>query len=153
MTQSVAEKTSIPEKTWRRQTDSPTWWIAFSCGSVILHLLAFWLISLYKLPASQFGSASAVPIEFIEISPQKPPTRLPQPKPKPVLPKPSAKPIAPQNSQQSVNSSAVKPPVIRNDEDAIAFNQKIEQKLAEQQRQQELLQQQKLAEQQRQQEL
>ena len=153
MTQSVVEKTSIPEKTWRRQTDSPTWWIAFSCGSVILHLLAFWLISLYKLPASQFGSASAVPIEFIEISPQKPPTRLPQPKPKPVLPKPSAKPIAPQNSQQSVNSSAVKPPVIRNDEDAIAFNQKIEQKLVEQQRQQELLQQQKLAEQQRQQEL
>ncbi len=143
MTQSVVEKSSIPEKTWRRQTDSPTWWIAFSCGSVILHLLAFWLISSYKLSASQSGSASAIPIEFIEISPQKPPQAKPEPKPKPVLPKPSAKPIVPQNSQPAVNPSAVKPPVITNDRDAIAFNnQKIEQQqqqeLADKQAAQEL---------------
>ena len=142
MTQSVVEKTSISEKTWRRQTDSPTWWIAFACGSVILHLLAFWFISLHKLSASQSGSSSAVPIEFIEISPQKPPQAKPEPKPKPVLPKPSAKPIVPQNSQPAVNPSAVKPPV-SNDRDAIAFNnQKIEQQqqqeLADKQAAQEL---------------
>ncbi|MEM6403697.1 MAG: hypothetical protein AAF757_26310 [Cyanobacteria bacterium P01_D01_bin.116] len=131
MTQSVAEKTSIPEKTWRRQTDSPTWWIAFSCGSVILHLLAFWLINLYKLSAPQSGLTSAVAIEFIEISPQKPLEAKPKakPKPKPILPKPAnttpkqaAKPIVPQNSQPAANPSVVKPPVVANDRDAIAFN-------------------------------
>lgn len=153
MTQSVVEKTSIPEKTWRRQTDSPFGWITFVCGSLILHLLAFWLISLYKLSASQSGSDLAVPIEFIEISPQKSspvqPKPKPKPKPKAVIPKPS-KPILPQNSQPPALPKVVKPPVITNDQDAIAFdNQKIEQQLAEQQRQQELLQQQ-LAEQQRQ---
>ncbi len=148
MTQSVVPKTSIPEKTWRRQTDSPMWWIAFSCGSVILHLLAFWFLSSYKLSASQSGSGSAVPIEFIEISPPKPSSVQPksQPKPKAVLPKPApVKPIVPQNSEQSV-----KPPVSTVDRDAISFNnQKIEQQLAEQERY-SLLQQQKLAEQQRQ---
>ena len=148
MTQSVVPKTSIPEKTWRRQTDSQMWWIAFSCGSVILHLLAFWFLSSYKLSASQSGSGSVVPIEFIEISPPKPSSVQPksQPKPKAVLPKPApVKPIVPQNSEQSV-----KPPVSRVDRDAISFNnQKIEQQLAEQERY-SLLQQQKLAEQQRQ---
>ncbi|MGB3636686.1 MAG: hypothetical protein WBA39_03710, partial [Rivularia sp. (in: cyanobacteria)] len=152
MTQSVVEKTSIAEKPWRRQTDSPTWWIAFAGGSLILHLLAFWLISIHKLSASQSGSDLALPIEFIEISPQKSssvqPQTKPKPKPKPVTPKP-VKPIVPQNSKP-----AVKPPVSTFDRDAIAFNnQKIEQKLADQQRQQELLQQQQLADQQRQQEL
>ncbi len=154
MTQSVVEKTSIPEKTCRRQTDSPFGWITFACGSLILHLLAFWLISLHKLSASQSASDLAVPIEFIEISPQKfspvQPQAKPKPKPKAVIPKP-AKPILPQNSQPAANPSAVKPPVIVNDRDAIAFNnQKIEQKLAEQQRQQELLEQQQSSEQQRQ---
>lgn len=152
MTQSVAPKTSIPEKTWRRQTDSPSGWIAFSCGSVILHLLAFWLIGSYKLSTSQSGSSSAVPIEFIEISPQKSPSEQPKsqpqpkPQPKPVSPKPApAKPIVPQNSQP-----VVKPPVSTTDRDAIAFdNQEIEQQLAEQQRY-SLLQQQQLAQQQRQ---
>ena len=148
MTQSVVPKTSIPEKTWRRQTDSPTWWIAFSCGSVILHLLAFWFISSYRFSVSQSSSGSAVPIEFVEISPEKSSSVQPksQPKPKAVSPKPApVKPIIPQNSQQSV-----KPPVSTVDRDAISFNnQKIEQQLAEQQRY-SLLQQQKLAEQQRQ---
>ncbi|AFY53161.1 hypothetical protein Riv7116_0567 [Rivularia sp. PCC 7116] len=153
MTQTVAEKTSIPEKAWRRQTDSPTWWIAFSCGSVILHLLAFWFISSYQL----FGSRSAnygspVPIEFIEISPQKSSSVQPKSKPKskPVSSK-AIKPIVPQNSQSAENlSTVVKPPVFTNDGNAIAFNnQKIEQQLAQQERQQRLLQQQQLAEQQR----
>ncbi|MBV6621937.1 MAG: hypothetical protein KI793_03115 [Rivularia sp. (in: Bacteria)] len=149
MTQSVVEKTSIPEKTWRRQTHSPIWWIAFSCGSIILHLIAFWLIDSYKLFGSgSANSGEAVPIEFIEISPQK---SLPvQPKSKPVLSKP-VKPIIPQNSQPANKpSSAQKPQVSTNDENAIAFNnQKIEEQLAEQERQQQLLQQQQLAEQQR----
>ncbi|MEO1183215.1 MAG: hypothetical protein AAFX46_00215 [Cyanobacteria bacterium J06636_27] len=153
MAQSVVPKTSIPEKTWRRQTDSPFGWIAFSCGSVILHLLALWFISSYRLSVSRSASSSAVAIDFIEISPQKSsptqPKSQPKPEPKAVSPKPApAKPILPQNS-----SPVVKPPVSKVDRGAIAFdNQKIEQQLAQQQRQQDLLQQ-KLAEQQRQQEL
>ncbi|MEO1762208.1 MAG: hypothetical protein AAFR83_09595 [Cyanobacteria bacterium J06629_18] len=153
MAQSVVPKTSIPEKTWRRQTDSPFGWIAFSCGSVILHLLALWFISSYRLSVSRSASSSAVAIDFIEISPQKSsptqPKSQPKPEPKAVSPKPApAKPILPQNS-----SPVVKPSVSKVDRGAIAFdNQKIEQQLAQQQRQQDLLQQ-KLAEQQRQQEL
>ena len=147
MSQSVAQKTSISEKTWRRQTDSPSWWIAFSCGSVILHLLAFWSIGSYKLSSSQQRrSQSAVPIEFIEISPQKSSPVQPKPKPKPVTPKP-AKPIVPQNSQPAIPRT-VKPPVTTSDRNAIAFdNQKIEQ-----QQQQELAQrqQQQLAQRQQQ---
>ncbi len=144
MTQSVVEKTSIPEKTWKRQTDSPLGWITFACGSVILHLLAFWLISSYKLSASQSGSDLAVPIEFIEISPQKPSPPKPQPKPKAVSPKP-IKQAVPQNSKPAVNKSVVEPPVSTNDRDAIAFdNQKIQRQLAEQQQQPQLLQQQQL---------
>ncbi len=155
MSQSVARKTSISEKTWRRQTDSPSGWIAFSCGSVILHLLAFWLIGSYKLSSSQQQrSQSALPIEFIEISPQKSLPVQPSPKPKPVLPKP-AKPIVPQNLQPAIPKT-VKPPVTTNDQNAIAFdNQKLErqqqqqQKLAQQQRQLEAEQLKKEAQQQR----
>ena len=150
MTQSVVQKTSIPEKTWRRQTDSPRWWIIATCGSVILHLLAFWLISLYGFNSLQQRRRSALPIEFIEISPQKssPVEPKPEPKPKSVLPKPSKirtnqaiEPIVPQNSQLAVLPSAEKSRVSTNDSDAIAFdiNQKIEQ-----QRQQQLVQQQQL---------
>ncbi|MEB3218191.1 MAG: hypothetical protein VKN72_18440 [Nostocales cyanobacterium 94392] len=152
MTQSVAQKNSVPEKTWRRQTDSPGWWIAFSCGSVILHLLAFWLISLYEFNLSQQRrlaelntsgvTQSAVAIEFIDISPQESSQPQPQIKPKPIPPQPSnTRTIVPQNSQPPVNPSTVKPPVASNDRDAIAFdNQKIEQEL----RQQELEQQRQL---------
>ncbi len=142
MIQSVAQKTSISEKTWRRQTNSPSWWIAFSCGSVILHVLAFWLISLYTQNSSLKGrSQSAVAIEFIEISPQKssPVKPLPksQPKPKPVSPKP--KPIS-QNSQPTNLST----PISTNDRDAIAFNnQKIQEQLEKQQKQLELAQRQR----------
>lgn len=159
MTQSVAQKNSVSEKTWRRQTDSPGWWIAFSCGSVILHLLAFWLISLYELNLSQQRrlaelntsgvTQSVVPIEFIDISPQESSQPQPQIKPKPIPPQPSntrttQTAIIPQNSQPPVNPSTVNPPVAsndRNDRNAIAFdNQKIEQQL----RQQELEQQRQL---------
>ncbi|MEO1375981.1 MAG: hypothetical protein AAFW70_17015 [Cyanobacteria bacterium J06635_10] len=158
MTQSVAQKTSIPEKAWRRQTDSPTWWITFACGSVILHLLALWLVGLYKLNSSQVGrSQSAVAIEFIEISPQKSYKVQPKPKPKPkaVSPKP-ATPIVPQKPQPTANLSTQLPPVSTNNSNAIAFdNQKIEQQLQRelaQQRQREAELQRQLEAQQRQRE-
>ncbi|MGD1913408.1 MAG: hypothetical protein ACFB2X_21965, partial [Rivularia sp. (in: cyanobacteria)] len=155
MTQSVARKTSTPEKTWRRQTDSPLGWIVFTLSSFILHLVAFWLTSLYE-NSSQLGrEQSAVAIEFIEISPQKSYKVQPKPKPKAVSPKPSntranqtAKPIVPQNSQPTTNLGAAKPPISTNNSNAIAFDsQKIEQQL-----QRELAQQQQreLAELQRQ---
>ncbi|MDY6896705.1 MAG: hypothetical protein SWZ49_01305 [Cyanobacteriota bacterium] len=159
MTQSVVRKTSMPEKTWRRQTDSPFGWIAFSCGSVILHLLAFWLISSYKLSVSQSSYSSAVAIDFIEISPKESstvkPKSQPQLKPKAASSKP-IKPVVPQKPQPAAaKQSAVEPPVSREDSDAIGFNnqkieQQLQQKLAEQQLEQELLQKQQLAEQQRQ---
>ncbi|MEM9923888.1 MAG: hypothetical protein AAF915_09080 [Cyanobacteria bacterium P01_D01_bin.50] len=144
MTQSVAQKTLIPEKAWRRQTDSPTWWITFACGSVILHLLALWLVGLYKLNSSQLGrSQSAVAIEFIEVSPQKSYKVQPKPKPKPkaVSPKP-ATPIVPQKPQPTANLGTQLPPVSTNNNNAIAFdNQKIEQQQSQefaQQQQREL---------------
>ncbi|NJO58494.1 MAG: hypothetical protein HC836_09105 [Richelia sp. RM2_1_2] len=148
MTQSVAEKSLFPEKTWRRQTDSPKWWIAFSCGSVILHLLAFWALSLYQFNLSQQRrlaelntsgvTQSVVAIELIDISPQK----SSPVQPKPIPPKSlntslnqAAKPIVPQNSQPTTQLSTVKPAITSIDRDVIAFdNQKIQQ----QQRQLEL---------------
>ncbi|MBF2015849.1 MAG: hypothetical protein IGS23_11745 [Rivularia sp. T60_A2020_040] len=156
MTQSVAEKSLFPEKTWRRQTDSPKWWIAFSCGSVILHLLAFWALSLYQFNLSQQRrlaelntsgvTQSVVAIELLDISPQK--SSPVQPKPKPIPPKSlntslnqAAKPIVPQNSQPTTKLTSI-------DRDVIAFdNQKIQQ----QQRQLELEQQRQLEAQLRQQ--
>ena len=148
MTQSVAQKTSIPEKTWRRHADSPKWWIAFSCGAVILHLLAFWLLSLYELNSSRQGrSPSAVPIEFIEISPQKSsPTRSKpkqtSPKPSNIKPKQATKPIVPQNSQLNALPNASIPPVSTNNRGAIAFD--IDREIERQLQQQQLAQKQDL---------
>ncbi|NDJ20469.1 hypothetical protein GS682_02180 [Nostoc sp. B(2019)] len=90
MTPSVADKTPIPAKVWRRHTDPPGLWIAVVIGSVSLHLLAFWLIR-----SSQFSrlweqqNKATIPIEIVEISSQtKPRTRKVASKPKPVSPKP-----------------------------------------------------------------
>ncbi|AVH63437.1 hypothetical protein [Nostoc sp. 'Peltigera membranacea cyanobiont' N6] len=72
MTPSVADKTPIPAKVWRRHTDPPGLWISVVIGSVSLHLLAFWLIrssngfSLWFPQQSQ----SAVPVELIDIPPE-----------------------------------------------------------------------------------
>ncbi|MEH2347307.1 MAG: hypothetical protein V7K55_04770 [Nostoc sp.] len=72
MTPSVADKTPISTKVWRRHTDPPALWISVVIGSVSLHLLAFWLIrssngfSLWFPQQSQ----SAVPIELIDIAPE-----------------------------------------------------------------------------------
>ncbi|MEH2074083.1 MAG: hypothetical protein V7K57_06775 [Nostoc sp.] len=86
MTPSVADKTPIPAKVWRRHTDPPGLWISVVIGSVSLHLLAFWLI----LSSNGFSlwfpqqSQSAVPVELIDIPPETKPTA------KRVSPKPAS---------------------------------------------------------------
>jgi len=70
MTQSVADPTPIPNKTWRQHTDPPGLWIVVIMGSVVLHLLLFWLMRSSEFARSQQHSSDAVPIEFIEISPK-----------------------------------------------------------------------------------
>ncbi|MBD6614971.1 hypothetical protein FNW02_03670 [Komarekiella sp. 'clone 1'] len=88
MTPSVADKTPIPAKVWRRHTDPPGLWIAVVIGSVSLHLLAFWLIR-----SSQFSrlwqqeNKATIPIEVVEISSQTPRARKVTSKPKPVSPR------------------------------------------------------------------
>ena len=89
MTPSVADKTPIPTKVWRRHTDPPGLWISVVIGSVSLHLLAFWLMR-----SSQFSrlwqqpNEATIPIEVVEIySETKPRTRKVASEPKPVSPK------------------------------------------------------------------
>lgn len=177
MTISVADKTPIPEKVWRRHTDPPGLWIAVGISSVALHLLVFWLMRSYafNLLFPQ-QSQVVVPIELIEISPK---VRSQS--------KPVAKPVAPNPPPKTQNSQATKlpqqvAPIDRStlkssvpnipDETTIAsasqkraIAQQRQQKLNEQLRQQQLaekprqqqlneqLRQQQLAEKQRQQQL
>ncbi|MBD2521303.1 hypothetical protein [Nostoc sp. FACHB-133] len=72
MTPSVADKTPISTKVWRRHTDPPALWISVVIGSVSLHLLAFWLMRSSNAFSLWFPqqSQSAVPIELIDIAPQ-----------------------------------------------------------------------------------
>ncbi|WP_267921638.1 hypothetical protein [Nostoc favosum] len=72
MTPSVADKTPIPSKVWRRHTDPPALWISVVIGSVSLHLLAFWLMRSSNAFSLWFPqqSQSAVPIELIDIAPK-----------------------------------------------------------------------------------
>ncbi|MEH2163002.1 MAG: hypothetical protein V7K38_18740 [Nostoc sp.] len=93
MTPSVADKTPIPTKVWRRHTDPPGLWISVVIGSVSLHLLAFWLMR-----SSQFSrlwhqpNQTTIPIEVVEIySETKPKTRKVASEPKPVSPKESSR--------------------------------------------------------------
>jgi hypothetical protein len=90
MTPSVADKTPIKAKVWRRHTDPPGLWIAIIVSSVSLHLLAFWLMR-----SSQFSrlwhqqNKAAIPIEVVEIYSQtKARARKVASKPKTVSPKP-----------------------------------------------------------------
>ncbi|MBH8577817.1 hypothetical protein I8752_33625 [Nostocaceae cyanobacterium CENA369] len=160
MTTSVADKTPIPEKVWRRHTDPPNLWIALGISSVALHLLAFWLMRSYffKLWFPQ-QSQAIVPIEVVEISPQA----KSRPITKPVAPKPVSKTQNLQATQlpkqvTPINKSTIKPAVSNiSDPSTIALaSQKRaiarqRQQQAEQQRQQQLEQQRQQAEQQRQQ--
>ena len=86
MPPSVADKTPIPTKVWRRHTDPPALWITVVIGSVSLHLLAFWLMRSSNAFSLWFPqqSQSAVPIELIEIAPQSKSTS------KTVSPKPAS---------------------------------------------------------------
>ncbi|MEA5627056.1 hypothetical protein [Nostoc sp. UHCC 0251] len=72
MTPSVADKTPISAKVWRRHTDPPGLWISVVIGSVSLHLLAFWLMRSSNAFSLWFPqqSQSAVPIELIDIAPK-----------------------------------------------------------------------------------
>ncbi|MBD0389118.1 MAG: hypothetical protein ICV54_22105, partial [Nostoc sp. C3-bin3] len=84
MTPSIADKTPIPAKVWRRHTDPPGLWISVVIGSVCLHLLAFWLMRSSNAFSLWFPqqSQSAVPIELIDITPTKKSTaRKVSPKP------------------------------------------------------------------------
>ncbi len=65
MTQLVTDN-----KTWRRHTDPPGLWVIVMMGSVVLHLLLFWLIRSSEFARSQQQSSDAVPIEFIETTPK-----------------------------------------------------------------------------------
>ncbi|MEH1847154.1 MAG: hypothetical protein V7L25_19765 [Nostoc sp.] len=72
MIPSVADKTPIPAKVWRRHTDPPGLWISVVMGSVSLHLLVFWLMRSSNAFSLWFPqqSQSAVPIELIDITPK-----------------------------------------------------------------------------------
>ncbi|BBD65079.1 hypothetical protein NIES4072_12570 [Nostoc commune NIES-4072] len=168
---SVADKTPIPSKVWRRHTDPPALWISVIIGSVSLHLLAFWLMR-----SSQFSrlwhqpNQATIPIEIVEISSEpKPRTRKVASEPKPVSPKESSRiqklqPVKLPKQVVPKDKLTAKPTPNGQDRSAIALTnhknaiaQQRQQELAQQrQRQQELAQQrqrqQELA-QQRQQEL
>ncbi|MBP5972114.1 hypothetical protein HW132_05055 [Brasilonema sp. CT11] len=71
MTQSVTDKTPIPENSWRRHSDPPGLWIAVATISFTLHLLLFWLLRSYSYNLlSQRNSSNPIPVEFVEISSQ-----------------------------------------------------------------------------------
>ncbi|MDF5724190.1 MAG: hypothetical protein PUP91_27740 [Rhizonema sp. PD37] len=68
MTQLVFDKSSIPDKTWRRHTDSPGLWIAIIISSVALHLLLFWWMYAKVFSRVQQKSSSVTAIELVDIS-------------------------------------------------------------------------------------
>ncbi|MDZ8068342.1 MAG: hypothetical protein RMY64_22390 [Nostoc sp. DedQUE08] len=72
MTPSVADKTPIPAKVWRRHTDPPGLWIFVVVSSVSLHLLVFWLMRSSNAFSLWFPqqNQSAVPVELIDIAPK-----------------------------------------------------------------------------------
>ena len=71
MTQSVADKTPIPDKASRRHTDPPRLWISVAAISVTLHLLLFWLLRSNSYSLSQRISANPIPVYFVEISSER----------------------------------------------------------------------------------
>ncbi|MEH2325823.1 MAG: hypothetical protein V7K32_20125 [Nostoc sp.] len=89
MTPSVADKTPIPSKVWRRHTDPPALWIFVIIGSVSLHLLAFWLMRSSQFsPLWHQANQATIPVEVVEIySETKLRTRKVASEPKPVSPK------------------------------------------------------------------
>jgi colicin import membrane protein len=144
MTSSVADKTPISAKVWRRHTDPPGFWIAVVVGSVSLHLLVFWLIrSTGFSRLTQQQNKAAIPIEVVEISSQtKPRARKIASKPRAVSPKPEYR----NQNKQATNSPkqvvrqdklTAKPAPDAQDRSGIAFAEQRQREQAEQlQRQQ-----------------
>lgn len=103
MTTSVADKTPIPAKVWRRHNDPPGLWLAVAISSVSLHLLAFWLIRSSNATGLWFPQPdqNAVPIELIEISPQTDSTDKPtSPQPRQSVRTPTTEQVPPISSTQ-----------------------------------------------------
>ncbi len=77
MTQAISNKTQVSNQPWRRHTDPPGLWFLVVTVSVILHLLAIWLI---RFPGwnlfGQQNSVTVVPIDFVEVAPAKKATKL-----------------------------------------------------------------------------
>ncbi|MBD2774536.1 hypothetical protein [Iningainema tapete] len=109
MTQSVADKTPIPAKTWRRHTDPPGLWIGVATASVTIHLLLFFLFRSYIFISTPQDSSAVVPIELVEIPSSSPST-------KPVTQSSQASP-----PQQVTSSTASQLPPSDEDNNAIAF--------------------------------
>ncbi|MBW4636118.1 MAG: hypothetical protein KME30_30840 [Iphinoe sp. HA4291-MV1] len=100
MTQSVADKTPIPDKAWRRHTDPPLLWIAVATISITLHLLIFlifWLLRSYSYSLSQRSSSNPIPVDFVEISSQR---KAPS----------KAKPVSPKKPSTTEKSPVVRSP-------------------------------------------
>lgn len=125
MTQLLFDKSSIPDKTWRGNTDSPGLWIAIIISSVALHLLLFWWMYAKVFSRFQQQSSSATPIELVDISPKSHSKTRSQSRVKRVSPNRRSttrrsvsaslpKPVTPQNL-------TAEPPLESEDRSAIAF--------------------------------
>lgn len=113
MEPSVADKTPIPAKVWRRHTDPPLLWVSVAAGSVFLHLLVFWLLmrssNTFILWFPQ-ESQSATPIEFIDIAPATKSTSKSQSTVKTVSPKrfsSTQKSVAARTTPKNQDSAAI----------------------------------------------
>ncbi|MGF1992448.1 MAG: hypothetical protein RMY62_031900 [Nostoc sp. ZfuVER08] len=114
MEPSVADKTPIPAKVWRRHTDPPGLWISVTVASVSLHLLVFWLLmrssNIFILWFPQ-ESQSTIPIELIDVAPPKKSTSKSQSTAKIVSPKKlssTQKSVAARTTPKNQNSTAIK---------------------------------------------
>ncbi|MFN6473729.1 MAG: hypothetical protein RMY36_029220 [Nostoc sp. SerVER01] len=113
MEPSVADKTPIPAKVWRRHIDPPGLWISVAIGSVSLHLLVFWLLmrssNTFSLWFPQ-ESQSAIAIELINIAPATKSTSKSQSAVKTVSPKrlsSTQKSVAARTTSKKQDSAAI----------------------------------------------
>ncbi|OUL31770.1 hypothetical protein BV372_20030 [Nostoc sp. T09] len=152
MTQSVADKTSIPATAWRRHTDPPSLWIAVVMGSVTLHLLVFWLLRSYQSSLLwRQQSKTTIPIEVVEISSQTKSKAKPRAQVKPLASKPNSVLSKPLSTNQKLQPKILSKPVVppdklitkpnptTQDKNAVAF---AEQRQLAEQRQRQLAEQQ-----------
>ena len=139
MSHSLGDKTQEYAKVWRQHIDPPGFWFAIAIVSVALHLLLFWLMRSYSFSLSR-QNQSAIPVEIIEISPQKQRAKV---KPKVRTQKSSVKSLAKQVPPKNLTAK----PAINQDRKALAYPSKTEGQRSgdiafAQQRQQQLIDQQ-----------